>query len=153
MIKYAPPGIPLRSEVTYYIVGMVVSTLWTLLFILRYLQARAELFVYENGNWKLMEGAVMEAFPILTENLFELFLIVWIYTAVIAVYHYFYQYQGSKMMYLMRRLPDRWELHRRCLFLPIMGLAVSVLYSTLLKILYYAIYMLFTPSQCLPLPL
>lgn len=66
-------------------------------------------------------------------------------------YYYTYHYQGSKMMYLMKRLPDKWEVHRRCWTLPLAGTALLCVWMLVLRMLYFAIYMVCTPSQCLPL--
>lgn len=149
---YAPPGIYLTAEIRYYIVTMIVGTIWSLFCYLHaYLRERSDLFEWQNKQWVLMKGSVMEPFTELTEEIFTLFGIALIYTVIIAVYHYLYHYQGSKMMYLMRRLPDKWELHRRCLVLPIAGFCITIVYMLLLKALYYVIYLVFTPHQCLPL--
>ena len=49
----------------------------------------------------------------------------------------------------MRRLPDRWELHRRCLALPALGLALSVLIPAVLVVIYFCIYQFGTPYRFL----
>ena len=52
-------------------------------------------------------------------------------------------------IYLMRRLPDRWELHRRCLVFPFAGLVLCVAAAFLTVVLCYACYMIATPEICL----
>ena len=58
--------------------------------------------------------------------------------------------QGSKNIYLMKRLPSRWELHRRCILLPALGMVGSLVMGFTLLMIYFAIYMLVTPDRCLP---
>lgn len=149
--QYAPPGIPIVQEVRYWGIGMTICTFWCLQFIFRYWEERSSLYYQRAGRLILFEDACMPAFQDLTANLFVIFYFVIIYCVLLAVYHYFYHYQGSKMIYLMRRLPDKWELHIRCLLLPIVAGMIALAYRYMLEMLFYAIYILFTPSQCLPL--
>lgn len=149
MERYAPPGIPLASEKLYYKIAMVISTLWSMLFLIHYVQALNSLYYMERGRKVWVEDVVMKPFEELTDGAFSIFGVVLIYTIFIAAYHYFYHYQGSKMMYLMKRLPDKWELHRRCLTLPIAAFIITIFYVLVLRALYYAIYLIFTPQQYL----
>ena len=77
------------------------------------------------------------------------FAILGIHTALQAVFHYRYHSQGSKSIYLMKHLPDRMELHRRCLTLPVAGLVICGLTAFLTIVLCYGIYVYFTPKECL----
>ena len=151
MERYAPLGINLAQEVLYWVMTMTISTVWSMQYLLRYGDAYQGLFEWIGKRKVLMEGAMMPAFEVLTENLFEVFFLVLIYCVLTAVYHYFYHYQGSKMMYLMKRLPKKSELHIRCWSLPVVGAVAAGVWMLLLKAIYYAIYLLCTPSQCLPL--
>lgn len=149
MEKYAPPGVNLAQEVLYWVMTMTISTLWSMNFLLRYFQYRSNLYETRAGKTVLIEGAMMPTFEFLIEDLFEIFVLVFVFCVIVAVYHYFYHYQGSKMMYLMKRLPDKWELHRRCLTLPIAAFIITIFYVLVLRALYYAIYLIFTPQQYL----
>ena len=44
----------------------------------------------------------------------QVFALVFIFALLTAVYRYFYHYQHSKSIYLMKRLPKRRELYKRC---------------------------------------
>ena len=66
------------------------------------------------------------------------------------VYFYFYHYQDSRSIYTMKRLPDRWELWRRCLTLPFWTVIISGVLVLLLTGVYYLIYLKCTPAGCLP---
>jgi len=149
--KYAPPGIDVSTEVTWFIAGNVVATLRSMMFLLYYLGARGNLYERRASGLVLIEGAMMQGFDSLTEGVFLSMEGVCIIALLMSIYHYFYHYQGSKMMYLMRRLPDKWELHKRCWSLPVAGCCITFVWMTVLKMTYYAIYLLCTPSQCLPL--
>ena len=149
--NYVPPGVNLIQEIKYYGIAMVISTLWAFTFLFRYFEERERLFVKRLGKLYLREGIMMPSFEILTENLFDVFYLTIIFTFIIVVYHYFYHYQGSKIIYLMKRLPNKRELHIRCWTLPMLGCVITIVFMTILKILFYLIYVLGTPSQCLPM--
>ena len=77
------------------------------------------------------------------------FLIVSALMIAAAVMHYVYHFHESKSIYTMRRLPSRWELHRRCLTLPAVGLVISAITAMIFLVAFYAIYMNMTPDVCL----
>lgn len=149
LVKYAPPGINLRTEFIIYISGLTVAVLWSLTFIIRYVEERFYLFDPRTGE--ICEGAVMRTFESLGENLYEPFLVVLLFTVLMIAYHFIYHYQGSHMMYLMRRLPNRFEAVWRCITLPIAAFVITLLVRYVVELIYYGIYLIFTPAQCLPL--
>ncbi|MBQ8518057.1 MAG: hypothetical protein IJ455_00435 [Agathobacter sp.] len=149
--KYAPPGIDVSTEIAWLIGGNVLATLHSMMFLVHYVTARGELYERRVSGMVLIEGTVIRGFGELTAGVFLSMQVVCIIALLVSVYHYFYHYQGSKMMYLMKRLPDKWEVHKRCLALPIAGSCITFVWMMLLKMIYYAIYILCTPSQCLPL--
>ena len=63
------------------------------------------------------------------------------------IYHYSYHFKGSKSIYLMRRLPDRWELHRRCLTLPIAMAVFFLLMGFVMLLLFFWAYFAAVPAQ------
>ena len=65
------------------------------------------------------------------------------------VYHYLYYRQGSKSIYLMKRLPSKHELHKRAIALPMLAILGCLVAALIVMLLYFAIYMLATPKQCL----
>lgn len=151
---YAPVGIDIKKEIKFWLGFMFLGTVWCVRYIFRYLQARENIYKLQgiqNRQKVLIEGVNIVPFAQLTEGLFEIFYLVIVFCIILAVYHYYYHYQGSRMMYLMRRLPNKWEVHIRCLFFPVAGSLIAVGYALLLKIICYAIYIFCTPSQCLPL--
>ena len=93
--KYAPLGIGVVNQVMSYLVGLVIATVYSMWFIIRYISARNALFEYVRGERKLIEGAVIQDFGILTENLFWGFVIMMIVTILTAVFFYFYHFCSS----------------------------------------------------------
>jgi hypothetical protein len=148
---HAPLGIDTGVELALYFAGMFFATMQSLNFLFKYLGARNELYRYIGGEKVLIEGAVIQSFESLAEGAFLFAQILCVVTLLVTIYHYMYHYQGSKMMYLMKRLPDKWEVHRRCLTLPVAGAVLMMVWAFVLRMCYYAIYMLCTPNQCLPL--
>lgn len=57
---------------------------------------------------------------------------------------------GSKSIYTMRRLPNRWELPRRCFTIPILAGICFLILTAVLLLLDFAIYWWCTPRQLLP---
>lgn len=151
MENYAPLGLDIAKERASWIFCMVASTCWCMTFLSRYWDYRSRLFEVRGGRKILLEGAKMPNFEFLTKDLFEVFGVVLIFCGLAIVYHYYYHYQGSKMMYLMRRLPNKWEVHIRCFALPVIAGVISVAYMLALRLLFYAIYYWCTPVQCLSL--
>ena len=149
--NYAPLGIDAGKQVGWWLVGVAVATLHSMLFLFRYVDRRADLYHLKAGKRVLIEGAVITDFETLTEGVFLSFYLIGIVTLLVIIYYYFYHYQGSKMMYLMKRLPDKWELYRRCITLPVVGAVLLMVWMLVVRMLYYSIYILCTPSQCLPL--
>lgn len=151
MKNYAPPGLDIEKEETSWVACMVLATCWCMRFLFRYLDYRSQLFEIRGSRKILIEGAKMPNFEFLTKDLFEVFGVVLIFCALTIVYHYYYHYQGSKMMYLMRRLPNKWEVHLRCFTLPVVAGVITILYMLVLRLLFFAIYYWCTPIQCLVL--
>ena len=148
--KYAPVGANLAREVLGYVMAVTFSVFYSFIYIGRYIEANRELYEWEHGEKNLISGAMMPQFDELIDSCFTVFVIAIICMAAVIVYHYLYHYQGSKSIYLMRRLENKWELHRRCITLPIAAILITVVIGVVLYFAYYGIYLAFTPQQCLP---
>lgn len=148
---YAPPGLDWRKEVRDYWSSLFCASgggfLWYLFW---YAVERSDLYWRKGAGEQLLKpGAVMVDFYLLMRLVLLGFVVLGIHTALQVFVHYRYHSQGSKSIYLMKRLPDRMELHRRCLILPAAGLVICVLTAFLTIVLCYGIYMYFTPKECL----
>ncbi len=149
LVHYAPPGVNLGQELGWFASGIGASLLYSLGFLFRYSREYQLLFLWDGTAKVLNTSAVMPNFVQVLGGSLDTFLVLALSMAAVAIYHYSYHYQGSKSIYLMRRLPDRWELPRRCLTLPLMGVLACLCVALLLLLIYYAVYMAFTPRACL----
>ena len=152
--RYAPPGVDVRAEVKQTVWGLISAAILSLRFLLVYYrQGYVRLFTLVNRGWVLREGAVMPTFREIFSWSFLGFWVFLLAMAAVAVLHVAYHYQGgSRPIYLMRRLPDRWEYWRRCLALPAAGTLCALAAMLILLGIYLAVYLVFTPAQCLPEP-
>lgn len=137
--------------------GYVISGLWTLMVPFRYYDARAALFTWDPNRLGpstekiLIPGVKIVPYP-------ELWLhgplfCFWCFLAYLAIgvfSNYRSHYMDSRSIYTMRRLPNRWELHRRCWTVPILAALAGAVLMGLLAGLYYWMYLALTPDGCLP---
>ncbi len=142
--RYAPLGFPLEHERNLFIFGSVCAALYSMLFFVRFFAQLDRILAAEEAG-RLTEPAVMPDFAELISGCFVGFFILGVAMLTFILYHYTYHYQGSRAIYLMRRLPSRMELHRRCLSLPLIAVLGCVCAVLLLLMIYFGVYMLFTP--------
>ncbi|MDE7243156.1 MAG: hypothetical protein K2O18_04150 [Oscillospiraceae bacterium] len=116
-------------------------------FLGRYYGAHSNLF--DPWNMYLRPGVVMQPFFQIWDSTSFLFALTAFCMLPLALWHYYYHFRDSRSIYLMRRLPDRWDLWRRCLALPLLGLTACFVLVVLNTLLFYAVYCFFTPRQCL----
>lgn len=149
--KYAPVGYNWRQELKYFAGGLTGSFLYSLRFPLRLRSAWESLYFYSRVTDErvLRSGAVMEDFAALIDKCLLAFPLIALCTAFFAALHYAYHRRGCRSDYTMRRLPDRWEMHRRCLTIPVCTALICLIAGFVMLLIYYEIYMLVTPEQCL----
>lgn len=150
--RYAPLGMDMEFERKFFKWGILLSGLYSLKFVLAYQEARRHLY----DGWdsygpigELHSEICISPFFELVDSCFTGYLILAVCMVLFSIYHYLYHYQGSKSIYLMRRLPNGWELHIRCLAVPIFGVCACFITTILLIGIYYLVYILFTPKQCI----
>ncbi|MGN1002239.1 MAG: hypothetical protein ACI4PC_05660 [Oscillospiraceae bacterium] len=147
--RLAPPGMSLKQEKGFFWGGLAGAWLCSLSFLARYLDARGELYFYVGTQRRLDPNAVMPDFAVLFDGSLLGFALVAACMLFFIVFHYAYYRQGSKSVYLMRRLPQRWEMHKRSLTLPLLAVCLYALAALLVLLAYLAVYLLFTPDECL----
>ncbi len=149
--RFVPLGMEAGQEKRWLIWGFSCSSGFSFLyFIFRCFRARQDLFITRvDGKRELLEGAVMQDFREVLGIAFAGFAALALAMLGLAAFHYIYHRIGSRSIYLMRRLPDRFELHRRCLALPAAGIVLCAIACFLLLCIYYWIYIAMTPEQCL----
>ena len=147
--RQVPPGLPLAHHGRLAAIGGAAAALYSGSFLFRYAAAYNALYIWSRGERKLVENAMMPSFIRLIDGAFLGFAVLAVCILAMVIYHYAYHYQGSKSIYLMRRLPSRWELHRRCWTLPVLELLGCLAGVLVLLLAYFAVYQCFTPTQCL----
>jgi len=147
--RYVPPGINHKKEREWIIAGLVISLICSMGFLLSYIENYRALFWELDGEKGIIKGALMPDFVGLLNSRLYGFPVLALCMVAVFLYHYLYHYQGSKSIYLMKRLPDRFELWRRCLTLPLAAALLSMVIAAALMLLYFGIYMYFTPDVCL----
>ena len=81
---------------------------------------------------------------------FFLFTLTMIPAAILGWNNYASLRRGSRMWYTFRRLPDRWEVHRRCLAVPVLVLLAAAALCLALTGIYFLIYCHALPDACRP---
>ena len=142
--RYFPVGYDPEQELQWTLFGMIAGTFCSLIFPVRYFQELQSLYRYEQETGEII---FIASFPELIRFCFLGFWITVFLLLGFAASHYVYHAQGSRSLYLMRRLPDRWELARRCLAFPLAGIAACALAAGLLLVIYASIYVFVTPER------
>ncbi len=148
--RILPPGTSLQSILTLYGLSLALSLINNMLFLVKYASARARLYAVIDGVKILRKGAVIPTFAELTENCSLGVLLMAVVALYLLIQNYLSFYQGSRSIYLMRRLPDRWDLLRRTAVFPLLSFLFAVLLLFALWSVYVLIYVSLTPAQCLP---
>ena len=154
--RYLPVGYDAKYEVWIFLTGMVLSFMWGCLYFRRLYVSWERLWELEwkNGEMvrgRIIEGVVMRDFSELffRPNSLAGFFIVILCMVAFMLMHYVYHFQESKSIYVMRRLPDKKELYRRCFTLPLVGIGGSFISAVLFLLLGYVVYMNVTPPECI----
>lgn len=145
-----PPGVDAGREARGILLGLLGAALCNLRFLAAYGQARDLLYQWTGTERILRPGAVLPPIrSLLGWSLYGCFLAA-MAMAALAAWHWAYHYRESKSIYLMRRLPDRWEFWRRCFTLPLLGAGACGLEAVALMLVNFAVYRLCTPAGCVP---
>ena len=146
-----PPGFSYRSEIKPCIIALVAGILINLIrFLTEYSSVRWSLYIRIGTDAILDESRVMPDFAYVLGDRLNILLILAALSLIIAsAIHYAYYRTAGKSIYLMRRLPNRFELHRRCLLMPAIYALAFLLAAAALLLIYYAVYMNKTPQACL----
>lgn len=152
LTRYAPPGLDLRQEKNVFITGMLLSFFYSLVFILDYFSLWKRLWEdWDMGGGSVLKrGAKMEPFLSLLDNHLLGYILVALCALAAVGIHYAYFHQGSKSIYLMRRLPDRRALGRMCWTLPLAAAGLCLVCFLVSLLLFYGVYVTYTPPECLP---
>ena len=146
---YAPPGMELNQEKRVFIIGIVMATIFSfLIFGIEFSDCLEKLYWKNGAERTVIPGAMMTNFVELFGESVLGFKIVAALMIAAAVMHYAYHTLESKSIYTMRRLPSVWELHRRCLTLPMCGVIISMVTAFVILLICYGVYVGLTPEEC-----
>ena len=147
---HLPPGLRAGKELTAIAVGLVLSTIYSaILFVFPYDYFLGCLYA-DAERTRLMDpempyAPVMPEFWEILRPSLQLFFFLILMMIWLVYYNYRHHFRGSKSIYLMRRLPDKKELRRRCSTIPILGAAAAILMMLFLTGIYYYVYITLTP--------
>lgn len=147
--KIIPVGIKSETEIWLFLSAIAVGIIRASLFFMTYMREYNSLFAFEGGKKLLINSKFMPDFHIIVNGSFNGFLIAIFLFLFLIIYHYSYHYKDSKSIYTMKRLPNKSELHIRCLTVPIIGITMSLIISVCLLLLFFHYYMTKTPSESL----
>lgn len=142
--NFAPLGVNLNILKLFLIIGLIASILFSFSFVVNY------------SNWKksvssitdddIIDASLRSDCADLMDGSFTLFPVGIVGSLCFSIYHYAYLYQGSKSVYTLKRLPRKGEIIKRVFTLPVAAAIMFLVTGILLLLLYYGIYMLFTPE-------
>ncbi len=98
----------------------------------------------------LREGARVEAFAELMQWHWALWVPALVFLTALPWLHYSYYCRETRSIYVMRRLPQRGTVLRSCVLGPVLGIGIAIVTAAVLYALYYGIYCLGVPPECMP---
>ncbi|MBQ8815365.1 MAG: hypothetical protein IJZ85_12820 [Lachnospiraceae bacterium] len=168
--RMTPPGFQWMPILNWTIAGLLgCSVISTFRFLARYGRGWRSMLVSAMGEqsagpywtgkkWEyraayvydkvIAEGATLPSFSGMMSGIMNLFVYLMIVLLLLSALHYLYFYHESKSIYLMKRLPNRMEIHRRSLAFPMTLIAVCMVTVLLLVAIYFEIYHLLVPARC-----
>ena len=152
VIRYSPPGYDSRTEWRFYIIGNIIAFTVSLLFFASYASERLKLYDYDRvlKKYVLNETKTMAEFTEVLSGYLLGFVFLAVIMLTFTVFRYSYYRQGSRSIYLMKRLPRKNEIHKRALPSPITASCSCLIYAIILRALYFVLYVILTPNKCLP---
>ena len=153
--RLLPPNMD-AAQVKGWIIALltIVALLCSILFLCRYPEDYRGLFWHWGTKYqRIMTGAIMPRFgryAMLTVYVTGGALLL---TLVSTALLYSSYYQGSRSIYLMRRLPDGRSLLRRQVWsVPLRVMGLLLLLGVVLLAASWLVWRFVTPAQCLPTP-
>lgn len=150
LLRNTPPGIESGREIRTFAIGALLAAVYSCIFLGRYREAYQDLFYYVGDVRYYVEGAQMAPFVELAAPALVGFVVLALMMLCFVPYHYAYFRQGSRSVYLMKRLPQKGEYSRRIWTVPLLAALIALLLAVLVGGVYLTYYLSKTPQQCLP---
>ena len=148
----APPGLPGRDQFWSLLAAEGAALAAAVLtFAVRLSGAVSQLYEYDTILQKsvLIPGAALPPYPGIVLGCLWPYPLLAAYLGILGAANWGSYYRGSRSIYLMRRLPDRWEALRRAVLLPLLGLGAVMVLLAVLWLACYWFYVMVPPEQCL----
>lgn len=153
---HLPPGWPWERTQDGLIWGHTLSGLTIFGFFSRFSDALSNLYIYTrlpDGSYQkeLDPGQTIAPFSVLIRG--TPLLGLWLFLAVMPLLvwrYYSYHTRGTMAVYTMRRLPDKWEYHRRCWTQPLLSAVTEFALYGILIFFCWLLWRFGTPAECLP---
>lgn len=152
IIRFSPPGAECKSEIRLYIIGNIISFTVSLMFFVSYVYERSKIYDYDRflKKYILNESSTMTDFNEIMGGYLLGFVLLAAVMLSFIIFRYSYYRQGSKSIYLMKRLPNRTEMHKRAVPIPVLAALSCLVYAFVLRLIYFIFYLILTPNKCLP---
>ncbi len=152
---FFPPGYEYETACKRQLIMLAAAVVYSFRFFFQYYDARKQLYewVFQRPGVSirvLREGAQIASFAEVVEFSFLLFVPLLLVFWVEIIEHYLYYKSGSKSIYLIKRLPHKWFFWKTCVIGPLLGMVFTGVIIGILLLLYYGVYICFTPAGCLP---
>lgn len=152
-LQYHPPGYLYRTEWGVLGAWLGISLVYSFGFFFRLWEARDQLYVIVgslgSSRRVLREGALMAPFTEVCGGALLGFGIGLCLPLFFIVYRHLSHYQGSKSIYLMRRMKDRSLLWKNCVVVPVWEIIGTGLAGMVVLLFYVGVYLLAVPKGCL----
>ena len=144
-----PPGYELKMEYRVFWAWLTVSILYSMQFLINYMNAYDNLFYYSGRTKVLNMDMRMPGFFVLVDDGFDVLLLGCVFLVIVFMMHYDYYRRGSKSIYLMKRLIDSKDLRKTYIGTPCIYGLIFLVTGLVLSAIYYVIYRFVTPQMCL----
>ncbi len=121
----------------------LIPILFSMQFLVYFQNAKS----YQRDQTKYSQIPIyMPEFSAIVSRTFMLFPVAMLGCLGISILLYRYHFQGSKSIYLMKRLPDSHELWRRVFMVPVGSALLLGASAIVILVFYYWVYMTFSPA-------
>ena len=147
--KLLPPGSNVKTAKTVGILTLTLFILSSFVYLYNFLDAYEHLFYYAGESKFVHQGAKMPLFGELFRGRFFIIYLALCFAIAMSIANFKSFTVFSKSIYVMKRVPDKYELLRRCIGGPLLFLVCVLLIFLLFTVFYYLLYMHVPPRECI----